>query len=97
MNTFNFFGHRAFSIGLNNPENGTAYSVDREILPSAHVYQKMIFRGDVLVGASGINTDLDPGIIMNLIKRKIALKDEKAEFVRNRVNMSRRLMWKLWR
>ena len=97
MNTFNFFGHRAFSIGLHSAENGKHYTVDREVLPSAHVYQKTIFQGDVLVGASGINIDLDPGIIMNLIKRKVALKDEKAEFVSNRVNMSRRLMWKLWR
>lgn len=97
MNTFNFFGNRAFSIGLQTPANGMAYTLDREILPSANVYQKMVFQRDVLVGATGVNTDIDPGIIMNLIKARAQLKDEKAELVSNRVNMSRRLMWKLWR
>ena len=57
----------------------------------------MIFEGDVLVGVSAINTDLDPGIVMNLIRMRADLKDDRAELVSNPVNVSRRLMWKLWR
>jgi len=98
MNTFNFFGNRAFSVGMHSVREGSdPTSVDKTVLPSARVYQKMIFEGDVLVGVSAINTDLDPGIVMNLIKARAALKDERAELVSNPVHVSRRLMWKLWR
>ena len=98
MNTFNFFGNRAFSVGMHSVQEGRdSTSVDKTVLPSARVYQKMIFEGDVLVGVSAINTDLDPGIVMNLIRMRADLKDDRAELVSNPINMTRRLMWKLWR
>ena len=98
MNTFNFFGNRSFSVGMHSVQRGsTPTSVDKTVLPSANIYQKMIFQGNVLVGVSAINTDLDPGIVMNLIRTRAELKDEKAEFLSNPINVTRRLMWKLWR
>jgi len=97
MNTFNFLGHRAFSVGVSVSEDGSEHKIDKTVLPSAHIYQKMIFKGTVLVGMSAINSDLDPGIIMNLIKRKVDLQDHLSEFVSNPINMSRRLMWRDWR
>jgi phenylglyoxylate dehydrogenase epsilon subunit len=98
MNAFNFFGNHAFSVGMHSVRKGTApISVNKTVLPSAKVYQEMVFQGDVLVGVSAINTDLDPGIVMNLIRTRAELKDEKAELVSNPINMTRRLMWKLWR
>lgn len=97
MNTFNFFGHRAFSIGMNDSEEGGTYRIEKTVLPSANMYQKMVFQGNVLVGISAINSSLDPGIIMNLIKGRVDLEEDCAEFVSNPFNMSRRLMWKLWR
>ncbi len=98
MNTFNFFGNRSFSVGMHSVQRGsTPTSVDKTVLPSANIYQKMIFQGNVLVGVSAINTDLDPGIVMNLIRTRAELKDEKAELVSNPINVTRRLMWKLWR
>jgi hypothetical protein len=66
-------------------------------LPSGNIYQKMVFQGNVLVGMTAVNSDLDPGIIMNLIKGRVDLEEDCAEFVSNPFNMSRRLMWKLWR
>ena len=97
MNTFNFFGNRAFSIGMNDPEDGEKYRIERTVLPSANIYQKMVFQGNVLVGMAAINSNLDPGIIMNLIRGKVNLEGDYAEFVGNPFNLSRRLMWKLWR
>jgi len=97
MNTFNFFGHRAFSIGMNDSENGDKYRIEKKVLPSENVYQKMVFQGNVLVGMTAINSNLDPGIIMNLIKGRVDLEEDCAEFVSNPFNMSRRLMWKIWR
>jgi phenylglyoxylate dehydrogenase epsilon subunit len=97
MNTFNFFENRAFSIGVNHSENGEKYRIEKAISPSANVYQKMVFQGNVLVGMTAINSNLDPGIIMNLIKGRVDLEESCPEFVGNPFNMSRRLMWKLWR
>lgn len=97
MNTFNFFGNRAFSIGLNNLEDRRGHETDTVFLPTANHYQKMVFKNGRLVGMTAVNSVLDPGIILNLIRRKIDLTEEKAEFVRNPVDMSRRLMWKAWR
>jgi phenylglyoxylate dehydrogenase epsilon subunit len=97
MNTFNFFGNRAFSIGVNDSENGKRYRIEKTVSPSANVYQKMVFEGNVLVGMAAINSNLDPGIIMNLIKGRVDLEEGCPEFIGNPFNMSRRLMWKLWR
>jgi phenylglyoxylate dehydrogenase epsilon subunit len=97
MNTFNFFGNRAFSIGINDSEDEKKYRIEKTILPSANIYQKMVFQGNVLVGMTAINSNLDPGIIMNLIRGRVDLEEDCAEFVSNPFNMSRRLMWKLWR
>ncbi|NIM97608.1 MAG: hypothetical protein GTO24_05840 [candidate division Zixibacteria bacterium] len=97
MNTFNFFNNRAFSIGLSDIEDGTDYETDTVFLPTANHYQKMVFKDGRLVGMTAVNSALDPGIILNLIRRKIDLTKKKAEFARNPVDMSRRLMWKAWR
>ncbi|MBM4305328.1 MAG: FAD-dependent oxidoreductase [Deltaproteobacteria bacterium] len=97
MNTFNFFGHRAFSIGMNDSEEAGTYRIEKTVLPSENLYEKIVFQGNVLLGMSAINSNLDPGIIMNLIKGRVDLAEDFAEFVSNPFNMSRRLMWKLWR
>jgi len=97
MNTFNFFGNRAFSIGVNDSEDGKRYRIEKTFSPSENVYQKMVFQANVLVGMTAINSNLDPGIIMNLIKGRVDLEEGCPEFVGNPFNMSRRLMWKLWR
>jgi phenylglyoxylate dehydrogenase epsilon subunit len=97
MNTFNFFENRAFSIGVNHSENGEKYRIEKAISPLASVYQKVVLQGNVLVGMTAINSNLDPGIIMNLIKGRVDLGEDCPEFVGNPFNMSRRLMWKFWR
>lgn len=97
MNTFNFFGHRALSVGIHTPWDDKEYVINKTVLPEANFYQKMVFQGNVLVGMSTVNSNLDPGIVLNLIKRKVDLKEEQIDFICNPVNMSRRLMWKNWR
>ena len=97
MNTFNFLGNRAFSIGINDSGDGEKYRIEKRILPLGNIYQKMVFQGNVLVGMTAVNSDLDPGIIMNLIKGRVDLGEDCAEFVSNPFHMGRRLMWKIWR
>jgi phenylglyoxylate dehydrogenase epsilon subunit len=97
MNTFNYFGNRAFSVGIHTPWNDKEYEINKTVLPKAGFYQKMVFQGSVLVGMSAVNSNLDPGIVLNLIKRKVDLKDETISLISNPLNASRRLMWKHWR
>jgi len=71
--------------------------INKTVLPSLTFYQKMVFQGTLLIGMSAMNSNLDPGIVLSLIKRKVDLKEDHVDFICNPINMSRRLMWKLGR
>jgi phenylglyoxylate dehydrogenase epsilon subunit len=95
MNTYKFFGHRAFSAGRVREEAGC--EVEKTAAPESFRYQKLIFDGDQLVGAAGINSDLDPGIMYQIIRRKAYLGDTKARFCAAPVDISRVMMTNIWR
>jgi len=95
MNTYKFFGHRAFSVGMVREEKGC--EVEKVAVPESFKYQKLVFKEDQLVGASGINSDLDPGIMVQLIRRKAYLGDVKARFRASPVEISRVVMTSIWR
>lgn len=97
MNTFNFYGNRSFALGLSLVEEKDGYEVHKKIVPEECIYQKLVFQDDVLVGAIGINITMDPGVIMNLIRRGIHLGKAKEEFMTKPLDMSRRFMWNNWR
>jgi len=98
MNTYHFLGNRAFSVGLNEVlDSDDTYEVDKVLLPTSLQYQKLIFKDGRLVGASGINSDLDPGIMSQLIGRKVDLREVKARLVAAPVETGRILMSTLWR
>lgn len=99
MNTYKFFGHRAFSVGLIKEGKATSdgLEVDRMTSPASQRYQKLVFQDDRLVGALSINTDLDPGVMFEVIRRRIDLKDMKARFVDHPQETGRVLMTRIWR
>ncbi|HPD60491.1 MAG TPA: FAD-dependent oxidoreductase [Thermodesulfobacteriota bacterium] len=97
MNTFNFYGNRSFALGLSLAEEKDGYEVHKKIVPEECIYQKLVFQDDVLVGAVGINITMDPGVIMNLIRRGIHMGKAKDEFIAKPLEVSRRLMWDNWR
>ena len=97
MNTFNFYGNRSFSVGLSLEEDTTRYDIARLTVPGSCVYQKLVFEGNYLVGAIGINVTMDPGVLMNLIRRRVDLGARKSEFAVKPLDMSRRVMWESWR
>ena len=70
MNVFNFFGHRACSIGLS-----AMTEEEKEVLVQKDEKQKrvkkLIFQGDRLVGAMFLNVDVDPGVILYLIEKRL--------------------------
>ncbi len=95
LNTYKFFGHRAFSVGIVREEEGC--EVERAVVADSFKYQKLIFKEDQLVGASGINCELDPGVMVQLIRRKAYLGDVKARFCASPVEISRVMMTAVWR
>ena len=98
MNTYGFFGHRAFAVGLNMlNETADGVEVNKVSLPENTQYQKLVLQEDCLVGASGINSELDPGILLQLIRRRIDLQDVKQVFADDPLGAGRVLMTKMWR
>jgi phenylglyoxylate dehydrogenase epsilon subunit len=98
MNTYRFMGHNAFSVGMSQvPEPDEGYEVEQVSHPKSLQYQKLIFKEGRLVGASGINANMDPGIMLQLIGRKVDLEEVKTQFVASPVDAGRILMSSLWR
>lgn len=98
LNTFNFFGNHAFSVGLGTvTESTNEIEVNTTFLPSGMRYQKLVFKDNKLVGVSAINAELDPGVLRELIQREIDLTDVKEKFTNAPRETGRLLMSKLWR
>lgn len=98
LNTFNFFGHHGFSVGLGTVTESTdEIEVNTTFLPSGMRYQKLVFKNSRLVGVSAINAELDPGVMRELIQREIDLTDVKEKFTNAPRETGRLLMSKLWR
>ncbi len=98
LNTFNFFGHHGFSLGLATVTESTDdIEVNTVYLPSSQRYQKLVFKNNRLVGVSAINAMLDPGILRELIQRQVDLADVKERFASAPLETGRLLMTKLWR
>jgi phenylglyoxylate dehydrogenase epsilon subunit len=70
MNLFNFFGNVALSVGLSQPESND-YLILKHHDDNKKQFKKLIFKGDLLVGAVFLNIDVSPGIIHYLIKRRV--------------------------
>ena len=75
-NIFNFFGNTAFSAGLSSV-SGSGYQVFVEKDGKKAQFKKLIYEGDRLVGAMFINVDLDPGVILYLIRNKVNISNHK--------------------
>ena len=100
VNTYGFFDHRAFSVGLSTLEEGEGAAeveVNRVSVPEKIQYRKLVFRQNRLVGAAGINAELDPGILLQLIRKRIDLQDVKQAFIDDPLGIGRVLMTKMWR
>ena len=69
-NIFNLFDNTAFAVGL-CLATGNGYQVFVEKDAKNSQFKKLIFDGDLLVGAMFVNVDLDPGLILYLIRRKV--------------------------
>ncbi len=90
-NIFNFFGNIAFSAGLSMP-NGDGYEVYSEEDARGSRFKKLVYAGDRLVGAMFLNIELDPGLILYLIRNRVDISAHKQRLFEQPKEISRGLM-----
>lgn len=97
MNLFHFFGNEAISIGNTKPDSRDGYHIHRVYNPKKREYLKFVFDEKALVGVAGINISLDPGILLQLIRRRVPLVKDMKEFIKKPLEVGRKLMCQNWR
>lgn len=90
-NIFHFFGNTAFSAGMSMPDSDN-YQVLTEKNEQKVQFKRLVYDGDWLVGAMFINTDLDPGVILYLIRNRIYIGPYKQQLFEQPREISRWLM-----
>lgn len=90
-NIFHFFGNTAFSAGVSMPDSDN-YQVLTEKNEQKFQLKRLVFDSDRLVGAMFINIDLDPGVILYLIRNRIDIGLHKQQLFEQPREISRWLM-----
>jgi len=90
-NVFNFFGNKAFSVGLSLPLDGT-YDEMKWADGKRKQYKKMIYQGDALIGCTFLNMDVDPGIMHYLIAKGLKIGSHKEALFQKPKETSRGLL-----
>ena len=76
MNIFSFLGNKGFSIGLSMPQD-KAFQILKQKDDQRRRFKKLVFKEDRLVGGLFLNENVDPGIILYLIRRRIDMAPHK--------------------
>jgi phenylglyoxylate dehydrogenase epsilon subunit len=80
MNTFNFFGHRAVSVGASAPAQGDEVLVEKD--GGTRAYKKIIYRDGRLLGATFLDTDVEAGVFQYLIRRRVEIGSYKERLIK---------------
>lgn len=72
MNIFSFFGNEALSVG-DIFINHRGIKIIKNVQPSKNRFYKYVLKDNNLIGAILINVNIKPGILLNLIRRRIDL------------------------
>ena len=98
LNTYSFFGQQALSVGVHETALGASgVEVKKQLDAEAQRYLKIVLKDGCLAGIFGVNSAFDPGIMWELILRKIELGDARLAFLRAPQQTARALMSKNWR
>jgi phenylglyoxylate dehydrogenase epsilon subunit len=90
-NIFSFFGQTAFSAGLSMP-SGEGYEILSDKNEGSMQFKKLVYQGMRLVGAMFMNVELDPGVILYLIRNKVDLRGYKQQLFEQPLDFGRWLM-----
>jgi phenylglyoxylate dehydrogenase epsilon subunit len=98
INTYTFYGQQAISVGAGiagpAPE-GAENLITSD--PAKNVYRRIVLKDGRLMGAVGINVALDPGILWQLILRKVDLTPVREAFLADPLATGRSIMSRMWR
>lgn len=93
LNTYTFFGQRAVSVGSQGEGDVALLEVDA----LAKRYLKIVMKDGRLTGIFGINVAFDPGVMWELILRRVDLAPVREQFLADPQRIGRMLMSKTWR
>jgi len=95
INTYTFYGKQAISVGISNATDGIEEltSVDE----ANQSYLKILLKDNQLHGISTINAEMDGGVMLQLILRKVDLQPVKEAFIKQPLETGRALMSSMWR
>ncbi|NMF90099.1 NADH-dependent phenylglyoxylate dehydrogenase subunit epsilon [Aromatoleum petrolei] len=98
LNTYGFFGHRALSVGRDAPEGaGSEWDVLVRGGEGGDAYLKLVLRDGRLQGIFGVDVLFDPGIMWELILRRVEIGARRGALLENPQDTARALMSGLWR
>lgn len=98
LNTYTYFGQEALAVGVHEGALAPAgVEVKKQVDAKANQYLKIVLQENRLAGIFGVNAAFDPGIMWELILRRIDLGEDKPAFVRAPRETARALMSKHWR
>jgi phenylglyoxylate dehydrogenase epsilon subunit len=95
INTYNFYGRQAISVGLSQPPEGAEVACD--IDPANGHFRKIVLKDGRLLGISTVNEPMDAGIMWQLILRRTDLGPMHEAFLANPLETGRALMSSTWR
>lgn len=93
LNTYSFFGQQAVSVGSQSEGEVARLEVDA----SRNSYLKIVMQEGHLTGIFGINVAFDPGVMWELILRRIDLAPLREKFLAEPQRTARSLMSNTWR
>lgn len=93
LNTYTFFGQQAVSVG----SQSEGEVVLREVDAAGRRYLKIVMKDNRLTGIFGINVAFDPGVMWELILRRIDLGPLRGKFLAQPQQTARVLMSRTWR
>ncbi len=96
LNTYAFFGEQALAVGIQEHDAAGADVVCSSDVPHRR-YLKLVLRENRLLGIFGINTPFDPGIMWELILRRIDLAGVRGRLAVDPLATARLLMSRAWR
>jgi len=98
LNTYAFFGQQAASVGVQeNALDPSGVEVHRQVDAQAARYLKIVLKEGRLAGIFGINAAFDPGVMWELILRRIDLGSVKQAFLDSPQQTARVIMSRTWR
>jgi NAD(P)H-nitrite reductase large subunit len=90
-NVMRIYGLDVMTLGLANPENTEDFEIIQAGDETAGAYRRLVFRGDILVGAVLINQVEQGGVFRAMIENRVPVRIPKKYLMSLNFNYSRLL------